>query len=501
MTEQMRRTPPRAPEMPAPAQRLPVGVWWIAGAVVMVLLAVSNRYGWHRDELYFLQAGRHLDWGYVDQPPFTPFVARIADELTRHNLVALRVLPALATAATAVIGAAIARELGGGRRAQVIATGALAGGGFVLGAGHLLATATFDLTAWMALLWVTARLLRTGDLRWWAAFGAVAGAALLNKHLIVLLVIAVLAGLVLERRWDLLRSPWLPLGGALALVIAAPNLVWQAANGWPQLDMAKALSDRLATENRATLLPLQLLFLGPLLIPLLWWGGRWLHRHPAGHAYRPLLWAWPIGLGLTFASGGRPYYTFPLTLAVALAGVVAYDQRHDRTRHLLPWLIAANAAVVIPLALPVLPASRIGPAVEVNEAQAETIGWPELVAQVAGVVDSLPADEQDEVVLLTLSYGEAGAIDRYRADHGLPSAYSAHNSYAEFRQPTDDTATVVAVRYEPEDLGPFFEACRQVARVEIPHDISNEVNGVPIVICRGLRASWNDVWPQLRHLS
>ena len=481
-------------------ERLPGAAWAICGVVVAVLVAVSPRYGWHRDELYFLQAGRNLDWGYIDQPPFTPFVARVADELARHDLVAIRVPAAAATGITVLLGAAIVRELGAARRGQILGAAAVAAGGFVLGAGHLLSTATFDVTFATALFLVTVRLLRTGEPRWWVAFGGVAGAALLNKHLIVLPVLALLVGLAVERRWDLLRSSWLLAGGALAAVVAAPNLVWQAANGWPQLDMAGALSERLAAESRALLIPSQALFLGPLLVPLLWWGGRWLWPDQAARPFRPLLWAWPVGLALTFASGGRPYYAFPLTLLVALVGVAA-DDRRPEPRRALPWLVAANAAIVLPLALPLLPLSMMEPAVAANEALAETVGWPELVEQVAAVVEGLPSDERRRVVLLTASYGEAGALDRFGPEHGLPPAHSAHNSYADFRRPAYDGATVVAVRYRMEHLEPHFEQCEQVAEIEVVHDIPNEINGTPILVCRGLRGTWDEVWPRLRHLS
>lgn len=480
--------------------RVPAGVWWIAGGVVVVLVALATRYGWHRDELYFLEAGRHLAWGYVDQPPFAPFVARIADEIARHDLRALRVLPALATGVTVVMGAAFVRELGGQRQAQVLGAGVVAASGFVLGAGHILSTTTFDLTAWVAALWVAARLLRTSEPRWWLAFGAIAGVALLNKHVIVLLAVSLAVGLLVDRRWELLFTPWTVAGALVAGAVAAPNLVWQASNGWPQLEMAEALSDRLAAENRATLVPLQVLFFGPFVMALLWWGAGWLRRPSGGMPFRPLLWAWPAGLVLVFASGGRPYYAFPLTLAVGLAGVVAHEQREGDLRT-LGWFAAANAVVSAAFALPILPVTVAGPVAAVNDTLAETVGWPELVAQVAAVVDSLPADEQDGVVLLSGSYGEAGAIDLYGPDHGLPPAYSAHNGYADFRQPTDAGATVVAVGYSAEHLGSFFEACTEVTSIEMPHDTANEAHGAPIVVCRGLVGEWEEAWERLRHLS
>lgn len=464
-----------------------------------LLLALARRYGWHRDELYFLEAGKHLAWGYVDQPPFTPAVARLADWVAPHNLVVLRVLPALATGVTVVLGGLIVREMGGGRRAQIGGTAAVAAGGFALGAGHLLSTATFDLTAWMALLWTTARLLRTRDPRWWVTFGAIAGASMLNKNLLPLLCGALLVGLIVERRRDLLLSPWLAVGVLLALLIASPNLVWQAQHDWPQLEMARVLSRRLAAENRATLLPLQLLFVGPGLIGLLWRGARTLARDESASAFRPLLWAWPAGLLGALITGGRPYYVVPLTIVVMLAGIVPTERKGRLGR--MPRYLVPNLAFSVLFALPVLPLSATTVTAQLNEAVAETVGWPELARQVAGVVADLPPAEHSHVVLLTLTYGEAGALDRFGPALGLPAAYSPHNSYADFRQPTDAEATVVAVRFAWGYLARFFDRCDLVGTVDNGLGIDNEVQGTPIVVCRGLRCTWPALWDELRFLS
>ena len=472
----------------------------LSGGVTLLLIALSTRYGWHRDELYFLEAGKHhLAWGYIDQPPFTPFVARIADAIAPGNLAVLRLLPALTGGATIALAAAIARELGATRTGQVAATAAMASCGFALGVSHLLSTAAFDLTAWMALLWCAARLLRTDDARWWLAFGAIGGLAMLNKDLVPLLAVALLVGLVVERRWELLWTPWLPAGGAVALLIAAPNLLWQADHGWPQLDMADALSERLAGENRSTLLPLQLLFSGPLVVPVLWAGARALAGAEWARRHRALLWTWIAGLVLCFATAGRPYYVLPLTTTVLIVGFVAWV-REGRTR-VLPWLLVPSFAVTLVLALPVLPLSAVDTTAAVNEAVAETVGWPELADQVGGVVRSLPPEDREHVVVLALTYGEAGAIDRFGPSRGLPRAYSGHNSYTDFGRPTDPDAVVVAIRFHPLGLEQWFEHCEQVAEIDNGLDVDTEAQGTPISICRGLRTSWEDAWAGLRRLS
>ena len=489
---------PEAQDPLEPVPWRPVGA--ICGGTFALLMVVSTRYGWHRDELYFLEAGKHhLAWGYVDQPPFTPFVARLADQIAPGNLAVLRLLPAFTAVATIILGTLIARELGARRSGQIVACGSMAAGGFALGVGHILSTAAFDLTAWMALLWIALRLLRTDEPRWWLAFGAVSGAALLNKDLVPLLAVALLIGLVVDRRWALLWSPWLLAGGALALLIASPNLLWQADHGWPQRDMAEALSKRLAGENRSTLIPLQILFAGPLFIPVLWSGAKTLATGAWARPYRTLLWTWVAGIVITFVTAGRPYYVLPLTTVVLLVGFVDWAQR-GRVRT-LGWILVPSAAITIVLAVPVLPVSAVKVTATVNEAVAETVGWPELVDQVADVVHGLPPEEQGHVVLLTLTYGEAGAIDRFGPARGLPRAYSGHNGYADFGQPTDPDAVVVGVIFRPERLELFFDRCEVVARVDNGHDIENDNQGQPITVCRGLNTPWPEVWEQLRRLS
>ena len=468
----------------------------IAAAFIGLELAVSGRYGWHRDELYFLEAGRHLDWGYVDMPPFVPLVARIADAIAPGNLAALRLLPALSAAGSLLVAALLARELGGQRTAQIAASAVVGSGGFVLGSAHLLGTPAFDLTAWMVVLWLTAKLLRTGDTRLWLAIGAVAGASLLNKNLIVLLGVALAGGLLGARRWDVLRSPSLLAAGVLALTIAAPNLLWQAQHGWPQLEMARVLSERIGPENRRLMVPAQLLLVGPLYLVVLWRGARMLAKDTA---FCALLYAWPLGIATALVLGGRTYYVMPLTMMVVVAGVVAVERRGSiRT---IPWLVGPTAFLSILVALPILPVRSAGFTATLNEAVAETIGWPELVDQVADVVDELPADEHATAVVLARSYGEAGALDRFGPARGLPQAYSPHNGYAAFRRPSDDAATVITVRFAPRDIGRYFDDCSPAGTVDNGVDIDNEAQGQPILVCRGLRGTWSEVWDELRFLA
>ena len=184
-----------------------------------------------------------------------------------------------------------------------------------------------------------------------------------------------------------------------------------------------------------------------------------------------------------------------------IAGLVASEHRDGRG--VLVALLAVNAITSVPLALPLAPSRslRTLPIATVNEAVAETVGWPQLVDQTVRVVATLAPSERAHLMLLTGSYGEAGAIDLFGPPRGLPPAYSPHNSYPYFRQPRDDDATVVAIRLSVGWLTRWFSRCTQVGTVDNGLGVTNEVQGQPIVVCNGLRGDWSTVWPQMRFLS
>ncbi len=263
-----------------PVARVPLAA--VAVGTALLLLAFAGRYGYHRDELYFLRAGRELAFGYVDQPPLTPLLARAMDELVPGSLVTLRSPSSLAAGLLVLVTGLIAREFGGGRAAQLLAAGCMAVSSILLVAGHLLSTTTVDLLAWVVLSWLLVRALRDGG-PVWLLVGAVAGVALQNKVQPAFLLAAVVAGVLAVGPRRSLRSGWPWAGGLLALAVWAPNLMWQAANGWPQLELAEAIAAGSSgtSEPWYLFVPFQLVLVSPLLVPV-WAVGWWrLARDPA----------------------------------------------------------------------------------------------------------------------------------------------------------------------------------------------------------------------------
>lgn len=454
------------------------------GAVVAIqvalLTALSGRYGFHRDELYFLAAGKRLDWGYVDQPPLTPLIAGLFGD----SPLTLRIAATLAGVAIVITVALIAREFGGGRGAQLLAAAAAALSGLVLGVTHMLATATLDMLLWTVLAFFVARLLRTGDGRWWLAIGATAGVAMANKWLVPLLVVAWVGSLVAVGPRTLVRSWWLLGGVALGVLICAPIVIWQAAHDFPLLTVARGIGESDGTENRLMFVPFQILYLSPVLVPVWVAGFVVLWRNPR---YRSIALAYVVLCALVLGFGGKPYYPMPLLLVLVAAGAEPAWRWATRHRSLAVSGATVGAALSVLIALPVLPVRALGPVLAVNPEQGEQIGWREFTASVAAAWQQAGPD----AVIFTRNYGQAGAVERYGPDFGLPQPFSGHMSYWDWGPPRDSqTGPVVVVG----NRHPVFTGCEVVAVHRAV--VENEEDGTEIAVCDPV--VWSDVWPGLR---
>jgi 4-amino-4-deoxy-L-arabinose transferase-like glycosyltransferase len=485
--------PPRA------TARWPLVV--VTGALVVVLVGFSARYGYFRDELYFLAAGRHPAWGYPDQPPSTPFLAWVMNGVGHGSLLVFR-LPAVAVAAAVtLLSGLMAGELGGRLFAQVLAAFSVGAGTFVLLSGHLLVTSTIDLLVWVTVTWLAVRMLRTGRDRLWIGIGAVTGLGLLNKQLPIVLVGALVVGMLLTpsaRPW--LRSRWLLVGAVIAAAAWAPVLVWQAQHGWPQLTLAAQIRAEYGTvSERANFMVLQLLLFS-LGATVLWVSGLVrLWRDPVWEKYRVLAWTWLVVFAFFVVTAGQGYYpvgTYPVLIA---AGAVVVERWRRR------WLVVAavvlTSALTAPAALPILSPAALAasPWNGLGETQRETVGWPQLVDLVAAAYRSIPADQRANAGIYATNYGEAGAVDRFGPSAGLPPAWSGHNGYGLWGPPPQDLGPVVVI-WEDDAPDQYFAGCRKFADVTAP--VSNEeADRAAVYVCATPIGGWLQAWTKLRHLS
>jgi Dolichyl-phosphate-mannose-protein mannosyltransferase len=492
-------------QTPVPwSDRVPVLAWVIAAVFVAVELAVSGRYGFQQDELYFLVAGHHLAFGYVDQPPLAPLLTRITGILG-VSPTAIRIIPALAGGALVIMAARLAALFGAGRLGRVLAALITACAPVIIGAVHVGNTTPLDLLAWTAvLLCVSTALLRHRP-RWWLAAGAAAGAGLEADNLVILLLIGLAVGLLVSAQRPVLRTRWPWLGAGIAAVIWAPNVIWQATHGWPQLAMSAALHQQnTSPANYAGALPAQLLYLGLLVAPIAVAGFVVLWRAPE---LRFIAIAATLIVVYVLAwVPGKVYYADGVAPAVLAAGAAAAERWIARAR--VPrrrrWLVVAatlvGMAVAVPSLLPILPASAVHtlPASSQQSSVGDSIGWSQLTHAVAVQDAALVRAGQRPTSVFTGYYAEAGALDVLGSADHLPPVLSGHNAYWMWGPGRASDRTVLVV----DALGrlrPYFASCRLLTTYYPPDHVQNDWTDIQIGVCTGPVASWPTLWPHLKH--
>ena len=490
--------------------RLAVAVWAVAGVVVLALLLVAGRYGFHGDEFYFVVTGRHLQIAAPDNPMLVPYLAAGWYGLVDGHLWAFRVLPALASGAYVLLGGLIAREFGATPRLQVAAAVAVAMTALTLAVGHLFETTTFDMVTTAAALWLFVRAMRSEPQRWmpWMAAGVLTGVAMEIKILAASLLVCCLLGVVICGPRSRLLSPRLWAAVAIALLMAAPNLVWQALHGFPMLQVAANIAGGGSTSStpRLALVPSVLLAVGPVVSIVLIVGLIVLLRSDRRATDGWLAAGFLIFVAFLLITGGKAYYPAGFVPAVLAAGAGPVLDWVIRGRLWRPVLAVGLVIFsVVTTALLTLPVGRPGGSVYAiatgpNPDLAAEVGWPGYVDQVGEVVASIPAAQRADTIVLTQTYQQAAALDLLRPASGvrIPAVYSGHNGFW-FWGPPPESATdaIVIGNFSPADLATGYAHCEVAATVQTPPGVDNDLTGTPIHRCTGLRQPWSVLWPQL----
>jgi hypothetical protein len=476
----------------------------IAGVVALAHLLTNSRYGFHRDELQVLSDAMHLDRGFVAYPPLTPFLERISMEVFGLSLVGLRLFSVIAQASAIVFTGLMARELGGKRLAQIAAALATALSPLALFEGTEFQYTTFDYLCWVLTAYFVIRLLKTGNQRWWLAIGAVVGVGLMAKYTMLFLVAGILGGVLLTNARRSLSSGWFWGGIGLAVLIFLPNFVWQVQHQFISLTFLRHIHARDVGEGRAKgFFRGQFLICANLAAAPVWLAG--LIGFLRDRRYRLLAWMYLIPLALFVIGKGRDYYlgsAYPMLFAM---GAVVGERWVESLRR--PWGLVTKsayftgvAAVGLYACALVLPLASSGPlkqyALSHNGDLREEIGWHELVRTVAGIRDSLPADQQAHLGVFVGNYGEQGAIEILGPAYHLPAPISVTNSAWLRGYPEPPPTTVIVLGFSRKHAERAFTGCYLAGHNGNNENVRNEESSdhPDIFVCGPPRLPWPEFW-------
>jgi hypothetical protein len=498
----------------------------ILGAIALGRLAIQltaiTHYGYFRDELYYLASTEHLDWGYVEHPPFSIAVLALIRSLLGDSLVALRIVPALAGAATVFLTGVIARQLGGGRFAQVLAALAATFSLVFLGTNHYYSMNSFDLLLWTVAFSVLIRALdgATNARRDWVILGVVIGIGLLNKISMLWFVAALFVGLLLtpHRRWLRTPGPW--IAGAIAALLFLPHVVWQVQHDWPTLEfMRNATGQKMASTSPLRFFVDQLLSMNPIFAPV-WMAGLLFGMFSDTARRGRLLVLAYLAVFALLAFGGHSrasYLAVAYPPLLALGGIAIERALAPPRRHWLraPAVVAlvVLGAVPVPLAIPTLPVetfiryqAALGQAPRTEERHhmgalpqqyADMFGWEEMVALVDQAYQRLSPEERRRTRVFGQNYGEAGAVDVLGRKLGLPRAASGHNSYWLWGPGDWDGSVLIIIGGDRPDNAAFFESVEIVGQVRSKYAMPYE-QGLDVTIARNLKLPVRELWPRLK---
>jgi hypothetical protein len=497
-------------------------VWAIAIAAFVFHLIFNNRYGYFRDEFDYIMCGRHLAWGYVDQPPLTPVLSRLFIALFGESLRAVRLMPVLAVSAVIVVSGMIARELGGRRFAVALVAVAVFAAPMYMSDASLLTSNSLEPLLWMGCVYFAILAVSRDQPRYWLWFGVVAGIGLQEKYSILVLGFGVVVGLLFTPQRRFLFSKWMWIGGAAAFLIFLPNLIWNVENQWPFVQLMRNIK----AEGRDVLLSPwqyflhQFLLLDPA-VAILWIiGTAALLFSPRFRPYRFLGWAFLVGFASFTTLHGKDYYLSPIYPVFIAAGAIVIDDAIDRTRQ--SWLkpavfilILAISATFTPFVVPVFSVDHFlaymnkfpikPPRSEhsherapLPQTYADQFGWNEIVSEVLVAWNRIPVDERKDCAIFGQDYGQTGAIDFLGQRYGLPQSLGGHQSWWLWGPRGYSGNCMIVLDDRREVLEGLFEHVELVGTTpDNPYALERQL---PVYICRGAKfGTLAQVWPKLKH--
>lgn len=494
--------------------------YFLAALAIILQELTNGRYGYFRDELYFIAASKHLAFGYVDFAPLAALILRLSRTLLGDSLHAIRLLPALAYGGQILLTGLIVVELGGKRFAVFLAGVSVLLAPVIVGNGTRFSMNPFETLFWMGCVLLLLRAVLRNNPKLLVGCGVLLGLGVENKHSTAFFLVSLLLGLLMTPERQLFRTRWLWIAAALVVLISLPNLIWQVQHQfptWVDLSGVKKMHKNIELPP-VPFIRQQIRILNPA-AAVVWIAGLgFLLFRRDGNRSRFLGVTYLFFLAIMMALKAKDYYLAPIYPMLFAAGGVFWERIIERRTGLrwvkiaLPALVVIFGLVALPLVVPILPVDKIVPyeaALGIKTSRTEVahsgplpqhfgdeFGWPEMVQAVAGVYNSMPSAQRAQTGILAGNYGEAGAIDFFGPRYGLPNAISAHQNYY-FWGPRDYTGEeLILLQWSLEDAQRWCQEVQVGPALDPQYGMGEE--HYAILTCHKLKEPLAQAWPKFK---
>jgi 4-amino-4-deoxy-L-arabinose transferase-like glycosyltransferase len=485
----------------------------------ILLLLFAGHYGLFRDEYYYVECSKHLSWGYVDQPPLSILILAFSRMLFGDSILGIRLFAYIASCIAIFMSGLIARQLGGGRFAQVLTSLSMIFCAVVLGSGSYFSMNAFDVLFGSIIFYLLIKLIKYDNPKTWITLGLVFGIGLENKFTPLFLAFGLVIGLFLTKQRKYFLTKELYIGAAIAFLIFLPHVIWQIANNFPTLEFIRnaSLLKNVPLGFLGFLLG-SLLELNPLYVLYLVIALIFLLFNKSGKKFALVAWTYISVFVVFVLNNGKPYYMGILYPVIIASGIVGLDILIAENglkwfRYLMIFILVASAVLVTPFSIPVL---KVDSFIRYSESlglkpgngersslgilpqfYADRFGWKEMVEKVSVVYNKLSDDEKKKVLIFAQNYGEASAVNYYRNEFELPRAVSRHNSFWFWGYPKDFNGDImIVIGSNLKDNSMFFEKVELTASHSSPYGMPYE--NVDIFICRNLKMPPSELWSKIK---
>jgi hypothetical protein len=496
------------------------GIFALIAWLLYFVPGLAGAYGPFIDEHYYVACAKRLAWGYVDHPPLGPFILRLAMMLAGDSLVVLRAVASTFGALTVFGTGLLAARLGAGRFGQGLASVAMLAAPIAQVLFGFFSMNAIEPVLWLVLCWLLIELAAGGHPALWVAFGVVAGLAVMNKHTVASLAVALGVAMLVTPARRQLVSRWPFIAAAVAALIVVPNVLWQVQHGWPSLEFYRnAALYKNQPAGPLQIVMMQLLFMSPGTLPVWLAGLVLLLRRGGGVDLRHLGLVYVALLVMLIASRqSRPDRLLGMYPVLFAAGGLALEELSRSRRWIwvgAPAWMALFAVLLAPIGLPLLPPHQLGPyaqtlglvpqlergagkRAELPQWFADRLGWEQLIEDVASVRDTLPADDRSRLMYFAPSYGQAGALEWLGTLRTPGPVYSTHNNYFLWGPPITDPDVAIVIGNNRERLMEIFEEVR-LAKIHECGRCMPWRDEMPIWVVRRPKVRIAEKWPDWRH--